>query len=133
MIGKGKFFEHYTKADNLTWINTTLNHDDIIRTLQTARCALMPTRTDAQGLMMCEMASIGMPVITSDIPVCHEVFDDFENVALIPNDDLTVDLNGICKRLEEKLPYKKNEKYYNKNTSAKEIELIKKIYNEIGK
>lgn len=133
LIGKGSFFEHYAKADNLTWMNTTLNHDEIIRTLQTARCALMPTRTDAQGLMMCEMASIGMPVITSDIPVCHEVFYDFENVAFIPNDDLSVDLNEICKHLEAKLPYKKNEKYFNKNTSAQEIELIRKIYSEIDK
>lgn len=131
-IGEGHFFEHYEKADNLTWKEGIMNHHEIVDILQIARCALMPTRTDAQGLMMCEMASIGMPVITSDIPVCHEVFDDFENVALIPNDDLSVDLNGICKRLEEKLPYKKNEKYFNKNTSAKEIELIRKIYNEIG-
>lgn len=133
LVGKGKYFEHYNKSDNIVWQSSYLNHAEIIELLQTARCALMPTRTDAQGVMACEMASIGMPVITSDIPVCHEVFDDFENVALIPNDDLSVDLNGICKRLEEKLPYKKNEKYYNKNTSAKEIELIKKIYNEISK
>ena len=31
----------------------------------------MPTRTDAQGLMMCEMAAFGIPLITSNIPVCH--------------------------------------------------------------
>ena len=127
VIGKAHFFEHYAKADNLAWIDTTMDHTQIVEILQTARCALMPTRTDAQGIMACEMASIGMPVITSDIPVCHEIFDDFENVAMIKNDDLSVDLEGICAKLEKGLPYKKNEKYYNKNTSAKEIELIRRI------
>lgn len=127
VIGKGKIFEHYTKAENLTWMDTTLKHQQIVEVLQTARCALMPTRTDAQGLMMCEMASIGMPLITSDIPVCHEVFDDFDNVSFISNDDFNIDLNAVCVELEARMPYKKNEKYFNNNTCAKEIKLIRQI------
>lgn len=127
LVGKGKFFEHYTKAENIIWRNTHLNHAQIVEVLQTARCALMPTRTDAQGVMTCEMASIGMPVITSDIPVCYEVFDGFENIAMIDNDDLSVDLDLVLQKLENGLPYAKNEKYYNENTSEKEIDMIKEI------
>ena len=127
LIGKGKFFEHYPKADNIVWQNTHLNHTQIVEVLQTARCALMPTRTDAQGVMMCEMASIGMPVITSDIPVCHEVFEGFENVAMINNDNVSVDLSLILETLEIGLPFAKNNKYYNENTSEKEIDMIKNI------
>lgn len=127
LIGKGVFFEHYPKAENVVWLNTHLNHAQIVEALQAARCALMPTRTDAQGVMTCEMASIGMPVITSDIPVCYEVFDGFENVAMINNDDISIDLNSILGKLENGLPYAKNEKYYNENTSENEIAMIKTI------
>ena len=127
IVGKGAFFDHYEKAPNVIWMNQTMNHREIINHLQKARCALMPTRTDAQGLMMCEMASTGMPLITSDIPVCHEVFDDFENVALISNDLVDVDLSKRLEALEKNLPYCKNPKYYNTRTSQKEIDLLNGI------
>lgn len=120
VVGKGAFFDHYQKADNLIWMNQTMNHTQIIEYLQKSRCALMPTRTDAQGLMMCEMASIGIPLITSDIPVCHEVFDEFENVAFISNDTPKADLQElICQP-----SLIKNTKYYNENTSRREVELL---------
>ena len=128
VIGKGEFFNHYSKAENLVWENRTLNHREIVEAMQRARCALMPTRTDAQGLMMCELASAGMPLITSDIPVCHEVFDEFENVAMICNDQSSTKLETIIRQLEAGLPYWKNEKYYNRNTSSQEIHIIKKMY-----
>ena len=127
VVGKGAFFDHYEKAPNITWMNQTMNHQEIIRFMQKSRCALMPTRTDAQGLMMCEMASTGMPLITSDIPVCHEVFDGFANVALIDNNMADTDLGVILKSMENKIPFCKNEKYYNNKTSKKEIEILKGI------
>ena len=92
VIGKGEFFHHYKKSDNIEWINTTLDHTSIVKYLQLSRCALMPTRTDAQGLMMCEMASIGIPLITSDIPVCHESLGNFNNVAMINNENYNLNL-----------------------------------------
>ena len=67
----------------------------------------MPTRTDAQGLMMCEMATYGMPVITTDIPVCHEVLDSFENVSMFDINDTNVQLEPILAQLESGEPYKK--------------------------
>ncbi len=127
IIGKGEFFKHYEKAPNLTWLNQTMNHKEIIEHMQKSRCALMPTRTDAQGLMMCEMASTGMPLITSDIPVCHEVFDDFENVALINNELNDVELPVILDTLLQNAPYGKNRKYFYTTTSQKEIFLLKHI------
>lgn len=126
IVGKGEFFSHYEKAPNIVWLNQTMNHQEIVSCMQKSRCALMPTRTDAQGLMMCEMASTGMPLITSDIPVSHEVFDDFDNVAFI-NIDKKNNLNEILYRLESKSPYKKSTKYYNIYTSQKEVELILNI------
>ncbi|MBE5878733.1 MAG: glycosyltransferase family 4 protein [Lachnospiraceae bacterium] len=130
VVGKGEFFSHNVKADNITWCDKTMNHDEIIKTLQTARCALMPTRTDAQGLMMCEMATFGMPVITSDLPVCHEALDGFANVAMISNEVFNCDLGEICEKLESGMPYVKDERYFSENTSAHEVCIFNSIMSE---
>lgn len=130
VIGKGELFNHIKKADNLIWENRNLNHDELLLELNTARCALMPTRTDAQGLLMCEMAIYGIPVITSDIPVCHEVFDDFNNVELINNEQTDRDLRPLLDKLTSGVPYEKHLKYTAKNTSGKEYELIIKGLND---
>lgn len=127
LVGKGEFFDHYEKAPNLIWMNRTMNHSEIIEYMQKSRCALMPTRTDAQGLMMCEMASTGMPLITSDIPVCHEVFDEFKNVRLMNNDLHNVNLSDLLSDLEVNLPYIKNDRYFNERTSQAEIEMLCRI------
>lgn len=130
LVGKGEFFDHYKKAPNLTWMNRTMNHSEIIEYMQKSRCALMPTRTDAQGLMMCEMASTGMPLITSDIPVCHEVFDDFDNVRLIDNNLVDeVNLTGVIYAIECGTPYQKNNKYFGAETCQHEVDILERIFN----
>ena len=124
LIGRGSFFSHVEKAENLVWENTTLYHAQMMDYLNSARCALMPTRQDTQGLMSCEMASIGMPLITSDITVCREILDVFPNVSLIQNAE-EVDLQSVLKDLAAGLPYDINERYHVKNTVAQEIALFK--------
>ena len=127
VVGKGQFFHYNEKAPNIEWKDQTMRHEEIVGWLQKARCALMPTREDTQGLMSCEMASIGMPLITSDIPVCHEVFGDFDNVTLIDNENTRIDLNDICRALEKKEPFAENDRYYAVNTIAREVDLIKRL------
>ena len=126
VVGKGDFYAHYKKPDNLEWKNQTMTHNEIVETLQKSRFALMPTRTDAQGLMMCEMAAFGIPVITSDIPVCHEVFDGFENTYYISNED-EIDLKRFD-NVESKCM--KDDRYYMKNTISKELNVIKTIISD---
>lgn len=130
VIGKGKYFNIYTKASNIIWIQKHCNHEEIVKYLNKSKCALMPTRTDAQGLMACEMATFGIPLLSSNIPVCHEIFDDFDNVELIDNTNQQIDLEEVLEKLEKGYPYKKNTKYYNKNTSEKEIEIFIKVLKE---
>lgn len=128
VIGRGELFSHIKKADNLIWEDRNLQHNEILEVLDNSRYALMPTKTDAQGLMMCEMATYGMPVITSDIAVCHEVLDDFDNVVFVSNsgkDNLKVHvdyLNKITQRSGER-----RKKFFEENTSRKEIELLKQL------
>lgn len=122
VIGKGEFFKHYKKADNLTWMDTTMNHSEIVQVLNNSRFALMPTRTDAQGLMMCEMAAFGIPVITSDIPVCHEVFDGFSNAFYISNDSTTESLSNFLGKECDSI---KDDRYYKAKTIDHELEVIR--------
>ena len=85
LVGTGDYFKHYAKPGNLTLINKHIPQSGLADFLSDYRCALMPTRVDAQGVMVCEMAVFGMPVITSDAPVCHEMLEGFPNVKFLPS------------------------------------------------
>lgn len=122
IIGKGDYFKYNDKSSNITWVNKTLSHDEILEVLNKCKYAFMPTRLDAQGVMMCEMAALGMPVITSDIDVCHEVLGDYENAYFV---DLSVDTQSLSKYLDKKNKVIKHKKFYGENTVGKEIEIIK--------
>lgn len=123
IVGEGKFFEYYKQAENIVWLNQTMNHEEIKKVLNESKFALMPTRTDAQGLMMCEMAAFGIPIITSDIPVCHEIFDGFANAYFVENSFQ----NSLDKFLNIPSKCIKDKKFLKKETLKKEIELIKNI------
>lgn len=124
LLGKGEYFKHRKKPQNLIVEYNNLSHEEVIEALNESKCALMPTRTDAQGVMACEMATFGIPLITSDIPVCREVFRDFSNVGFIDNENTEISLKEIYDSFIIDV-CKKNEKYFEKNTSGKEVELLK--------
>lgn len=87
IYGRGDYFLHNDKPSNVNVINKFIHQNDLPLLLNNYSCALMPTRLDAQGVMVCEMASLGMPVITSNIEVCREIFTGFDNVILVGNND----------------------------------------------
>lgn len=121
IVGRGKFFKYNQKPKNVYWMNKNLRHNEMIDLLNKSRCALMPTRTDAQGVMACEMATFGIPLVTTDLPVCHEVFGTFNNVQYINNDEK---IN--CKNLlERRKIVEKNKLYFIENTVQKEIKKLK--------
>ncbi|MGR5120699.1 hypothetical protein ACPV5W_18410 [Vibrio astriarenae] len=86
LYGRGDYFDCHTLPVNVEWNNGFLQPNEIPRILDSASAALMPTRLDAQGVMMCEMASYGIPLITSELDVCHEVLQGFKEVYFIDND-----------------------------------------------
>lgn len=124
VIGRGAFYEYYEKPSNLEWLDKNLNHSEIIEYLNSAKYALLPTRTDAQGVMACEIATFGMPLITSDIDVCTEVFEGFKNVAFIDNEDKEIDIEPVINSLNKIEVQEKNETFFSKNTVSKEIRLF---------
>ena len=85
--------------------------------LPTCRC---------QGVMACEMATFN-PLITSNIDVCKEVFEGFENVAFIDNEEERINIEPIFNKLQNIKLKRKNEKYYAQNTVHKEIDLFRKL------
>ena len=128
VVGKGEIFEHYDIPKNLNYELRNLKHSEIINYLNRSKCALMPTKADAQGVMMCEMATFGIPVVTSNISVCKDILGDLPNVRFISNDinkvDLIKTINGLGKSK------KKCEKFSYNNTIKKEIDLLKKLAKE---
>jgi hypothetical protein len=75
IYGKGSYFKHYPKPANITHFDFHIKNDEIPALLSKYRCALMPTRCDAQGVMVCEMVS------------------DFGNVKLLPLADFGQKIN----------------------------------------
>lgn len=90
IYGKGHFFRHTVKPANVEVFDTFVEQKNIPELLDKYKAAIMPTRLDAQGVMMCEMASYGIPTIVSDLPVCHEMLDGFDNVTFINNDNFGI-------------------------------------------
>lgn len=126
IIGKGKIFEHIHKPNNVTWINDFLQHNEMLKRIDSAKCALMLTRRDTQGVMSCELATYGIPLITSDLSVCHEIFDGLDNISYISNDIDKVDLKKIYENVVETMNNKKILSYNYENTVKKEEDLILK-------
>lgn len=128
LVGKGDYFRFNQKAANLVHLDQYLSHDGIIALLNKARCALMPTRTDAQGVMACEMATFGMPLLTSDIAICREVFSDFDNVAFIDHDNLKAEaIAKTFSALMKRKPRQKTTRYFAENTVGREVKLFQKL------
>ena len=128
IVGKGEFFNYYKKADNIDRIELYLNQDEIIELLNKSKCALMPTRCDSQGVMACEMATFGIPLITSDIYVCRAVLKGFSNVGLISNSSDGSDLDEITSIISPCVE-KVNNRFFEDETVGKEVELFQRILN----
>jgi glycosyltransferase involved in cell wall biosynthesis len=72
----------------------------IVKLLNQYKAALMPSYHDTQGVMACEMAAFGMPVIASNIPAAREMFASEDNVYLLDNDAEDLDLAKIINNLK---------------------------------
>ncbi|HIF5696199.1 glycosyltransferase [Vibrio parahaemolyticus] len=124
IYGKGVFFDYMDKPKNIEVFDYHINQDEIPELLNDYPCALMPTRCDAQGVMACEIATYGMPLITTNISVNKEMFKDFSNVKLLSFDDFDKSINLL--NLESIYTSEKRnlERFSFNNTLRKELDLI---------
>ena len=126
LYGQGTYFKHYECPPNLKVIEHFFNQKDLPALLNQYRAALMPTRLDSQGVMMCEMATFGMPVVTSNLPICHEMLNGFENVEYVENQNFLFDAEGFFAKVNSISP-EKNKKFFAENTVIKELELFQTL------
>ncbi len=124
IIGRGKFYKVHKVPENVVWIDRFLSHEEIMKYIDMSRCGLLLTREDTQGVMTCELAEYGIPVITSDIDVCREICGDLNNVSRIKNDVEQVDLKKIYETLISGMPYEKQGKFSYRNTVNLEEKII---------
>ncbi|MFC0236521.1 glycosyltransferase family 4 protein [Fictibacillus phosphorivorans] len=124
LYGKGNYFKKYKKADNLYVYNKFFTHNEMPGLFNKYKAVLMPTRLDAQGVMMCEMATFGVPLITSDIKICKDMLSNFENVTFINNE---VTPNNLSEILNNIIKNETSNKYTfsKENTVLREVNLIK--------
>lgn len=129
LYGKGEFFKYHESLANLNVIEKFLNHSDIPEVLNQHRGAIMLTRLDAQGVMACEIACYGIPLITSDIELKRELLGSAKNVNFLKN-DLSQNLGSFDLKIGDHEEVK--EKFSSSETLQKEIDLMKKIVNSLA-
>lgn len=125
LYGKGQYFNHNPKPDNLEIFDKFLSPWEIPELLNHYRYALLPTYQDTQGVMMCEMASHGMPTVVSDIPICHEMLDEYPNTLFLSNDHFNCKLGDIPQKLSTPI-----NRFSFERTIGKEISLLMKLLNK---
>lgn len=120
VYGRGHYFEHFPPPHNLHWQERFFTQAELPDLLNHYRGALMPTRLDAQGVMNCEIASYGMPLVTNDLPVCVEMLSDFPCVSFFNLENPQVDLFAALN-----LPIQPNkQRFSDENTIGVEIRAI---------
>lgn len=124
LYGRGRLFEHIKAPENLKVFTTFLKQEEIPALLDQYRFAVMLSRCDAQGVMACEMASYGIPLLVSKMPVFEEVFDGFTNVKMVSN-SLDFDLSEVINSLEP--AEEKNHAFSGQRTVGEEISLMKSM------
>lgn len=124
LYGKGEFFDHYQKPTNLYVEETYLKHEEIPEVLNRHRAALMLTRLDAQGVMACEMAVYGIPLVTSDIPLKRDLLGKAENVVFMKN-DLSTPLESL--NLKTGNHEEIREKFSLSRTIQRELEIFNQL------
>ncbi|PKL75542.1 MAG: hypothetical protein CVV27_14835, partial [Candidatus Melainabacteria bacterium HGW-Melainabacteria-1] len=124
VFGRGSYFRHYPPPANLNWIDQFLTPQEMVSVLGRYRAALMPTRLDAQGVMMCELASFDMPLLTSDLPICREMLAGFPRVAYLPSQLEQADLNALLAEIEAAPSAPERSRFAPAHTIAQELALI---------
>lgn len=123
IIGRGDYYKYNVKPDNITLISRLMPQEELIGYINKARYALMLTSFDTQGVMSCELATYGIPLITSNIPVCHEIFDPYESVTFLDNGNIVTSFKETVL-----MPSNVNKKLYSADkTILKEILLYEEI------
>jgi glycosyltransferase involved in cell wall biosynthesis len=119
IYGKGEYFKHNKKPSNVMVFDGFLTPEELVKTINKYRLAIMLSHHDSQGVMATEMSYFGISLIVSDIPAAREMFGGEMGVKLVDRTNIKLD----------ELVFEQNESIRSKvsleNTVLKELEYIK--------
>ena len=78
------------------------HRDDIREILQKSTIACLPSYREGMPKFLLEAASVGLPIVTTDVPGCREVVIDNENGYLVPPRNSEAIASAIEKLLNDK-------------------------------
>lgn len=122
IYGKGNYFKYNSQPANLKLISQFIAPKDMPELFNHYSYAIIPTHQDTQGVMMCEMASHGIPTLVSDMPICHEMLNEYPNVKFLANNNFDCKISELPAPLQLKI-----NRFSFENTIGAEIELLKKL------
>ena len=137
ICGEGNYYDELVlpikNFQNVHLIHNFLTHEKIKEYHDKCGIAFFPTRSDTQGVSTLEAASSGLAVVTSDIPVMHEYFDESLNILCKVEDyksyaDVIERIYNNPKefsKISEKVSQDTKNKCDKTHTIDKEIQLIK--------
>ena len=127
LYGKGSSFDGIVLPKNLKIIKKFFRAEEISELLNKYKVGVLFTRWDSQGILACEFAAYGIPLMTSDLPICREMLKDYPNVVYVPN-DLNFDLEQEL--LKIKPAEQKVVRFTYRETTQKELNLIQELLRE---
>lgn len=129
VYGKGSFFEHYQKPVNVHHESKLIEQKNLATFLNGFHLALLPTRYDSQGVLGCEIATYGMPLISSKIPVIEEMLNRFPHVYLMDNSNpRIINIETVYDDLKNNI--QRNNYFSPVNTVSKELQAFERFVNE---
>lgn len=126
LVGEGNYFRRVRRPANLEVREGFVEPAAIPDILDNARVALLPTRQDTQGVLACECAQYGIPVVSSELPVCREVLEGYPQVFLFANEDLPVRLPEVLGTIEPQ-PRRIKELFSVEHTVSEELRIIREL------
>ena len=130
VYGEGSYFHHHQAPPNLTHFPHFVANKQIAELLTKYRGALMPSRCDSHGVMMCELAVTGMPLLASDIAVHLEALGGFPNVSFLNNESPLFDAADFLQRCTLSSGATIPSRFELENTAGRELELFRRLVGE---
>lgn len=106
--------------------------DDVISAMQTADCLVLPSYREGLSKVLIEASSIGIPIITSDVPGCKDVVIDNTNGFLCKvksSTDLAKQMKKMLE-LDNKARIKMGENNRKRAKDIFDVNIINKVYRD---
>lgn len=88
--------QNLNKHNNITFLNS-ISYEKVCDYYHSVDALLFPSYIETFGLPLLEAASIGLPIIASDLPYAREVLQGYEGVKFVPYNDPEAWGNEILK------------------------------------